>query len=154
MYANITDRRCHHDAASLIANEFVYKAKNCGLREMRILLPQLLSISPSTRIIIDGIDECSKHGQKVVLKELSDLCLNRDSPCKILFSSRKEPYLTEKLSKKPQIALDGHDKVTSDIRLYIKHKIRKLRTLNATLLSTIETLLVDKAKGTLIMLAF
>jgi hypothetical protein len=139
--------RQHQDAASLIANEFVYRTKNCGLQELRTLIPQLLAISAYTRIIIDGVDECSKRGQKAILKELQDLCLRRNSHCKILFSSRKEVHLAEKLSAKPQISLDGHEKVESDIHLFVKYKIRELRTSDATLLNTIESNLVDKANG-------
>lgn len=75
-------------AASLIANEFVYQAKNCGLQELRILLPQLLEISSYTRSLIDGVDECPKHRQKAILKELQELCLCSNSWCKTLFSLR------------------------------------------------------------------
>jgi len=139
--------RQHQDAASLIANEFVYKAKNCGLQELRSLVPQLLQISPCTRIVVDGLDECSKHGQKTILKELQDICLSWNSHCKIIFSSRKEAYLTEKLAAKSQISLDGHVKVESDIRLFVKYKMRQLRTSDASLLDMIESLLVDKANG-------
>jgi hypothetical protein len=139
--------RQHQDAASLIANDFVYEAKNCRMRELRTLIPQLLELSSYTRIVIDGLDECSKHGQKTVLKELQDLCLSRNSHCKILLSSRKEVHLAKKLSAKPQILLDGHEKVDSDIRLYVKYKIGKLRTSDPTLLDSIESILVDKANG-------
>ena len=104
--------RQHQDAASLIANEFMYKAKNCGLQELRTLIPQLLAISSYARIIVDGVDECSKHGQKAILKVLKDLCLSRNSHCKILFSSRKEVYLAKMLSAKPQIPLDGTRKLS------------------------------------------
>lgn len=139
--------RQHQDAASLIANDFVYKAKNCGIKELRVLVPQLLELSSYTRIVLDGLDECSKPGQKAVLKELHDLCLDRNSNCKILLSSRKEVYLAKKLSAKPQIVLDGHEGVDSDIRLYVKYKIGKLRTSDLTLLTKIESILVDKANG-------
>jgi hypothetical protein len=139
--------RQYQDAASLIANAFVYEAKNCGMKELRILVPQLLKLSSCTRIIIDGLDECSKPGQKAALKELQDLCLSQNSDSKILFSSRKEVHLAKKLSAKPQILLDGHEKVDSDIRLYVKYKIGKLRTSDPTLLESIESILVDKANG-------
>jgi len=139
--------RQHQDAASLIANEFVYKAKNCGLAELRTLVPQLLEMSSCTRIVVDGVDECPKLGQKAILNELQDLCSSRNFHCKILFSSRKEAFLTEKLAAKSQISLDGHDKVEADIRLFVKYKIRQLRTSDATLLDTIEAILVNKANG-------
>jgi hypothetical protein len=139
--------RQHPDMVSLIANDFVYQNKNCGMPELRKLVPQLLEITPYTRIIVDGVDECSKQGQKSVLKELLGLCLGRNLHCKLLFSSRKEVHLAEKLSAKPQISLDGRDEVELDIRLYVIYKIRKLRSLDTALLNKIESILVDKANG-------
>jgi len=139
--------RRHPDMASMISHEFVYQGTSCGKAQLRVLIPQLLEISPSARIVIDGIDECSTEIQKLLLKDLQSLCLGGNSRCKILLSSRKEVHLAEKLSKKPQISLDGRDEVTSDIRLYVKYQITKLKTSNEDLLKTIESILVHKANG-------
>jgi hypothetical protein len=120
---------------------------NCGLKELKILMPQLLELSPCTRIIIDGIDECSKENQLNVLRNMQNLCLGDISRCKILFSSRKEAHLAEKLSKKPQICLDDRREVASDIRKYVKSNVESLRTSDTVLSNKIETILVDKANG-------
>ena len=139
--------RRHPDMASLISNEFVYQGKSCGMAQLKILVPQLLEITPWTRIVIDGIDECMKESQKILLKDIQSLCLGGNSHCKILFSSRKEVHLAEKLSKKPHIFLDGRDEVTSDIRLYVKYKIMNLQSFDRLLLDKIESILVDGANG-------
>jgi len=110
-------------------------------------VPQLLEIIAYTRIVVDGIDECSKENQKVILKELQLVCTGLTTRCKVLFSSRKEVLIREKLSKQPQISLDGRQEVDCDIRSFVRYKIAKLRTSNQDLLDRIESILVEKANG-------
>jgi hypothetical protein len=120
--------RAHPDLASLIANEFVCRGLSSGLAQLRTLVPKLLELQPSTRIVIDGIDECSKSGQKTLLQELRSTCLGPRLHCKILISSRKEPYLKTELAQKPMISLDRSEKVKSDIQLFVAHKIQVLQS--------------------------
>ena len=139
--------RQHIDLASLIANEFVYCGSNCGITQLKILVPKLLEIVPFTRIIIDGIDECSNENQKTILRELQALCFGPNIRCKILFSSRREVHIREKLSGKPQILLDGRMEVEFDIRSFVKYNIKKLRTSDELLLGRLESILAEKANG-------
>jgi hypothetical protein len=139
--------RRHLDTASLICNEYVYRGSNCGIAQLRSLIPKLLEVSSYTRIVIDGLDKCPTDSQKAVLKDLQNLCLSKNMYCKILFSSRKEAHLANKLSSKPQISLDGRYEVNLDIRLYVKHKMQKLRSIDTVLLNRIESILVEKANG-------
>jgi hypothetical protein len=67
--------------------------------------------------------------------------------CKILFSSRKEVLIRERLCEKPQILLDGREEVDLDIRSYVKYKMMQLRTSDGGLLDRIESILVEKANG-------
>ncbi|KAF8859961.1 PLU-1-domain-containing protein [Acephala macrosclerotiorum] len=133
--------------ASLICNEFVYRGKSCGMRELKTLLPKILEITSCTRIVIDGIDEFSKETQLLVLKDLQSFCYGDALRCKIIFSSRKEVHLVEKLSRKSQICLDDREEVKLDIQLYVKSSVGALRTSDHMLLSKIEVILVDKADG-------
>ncbi|KAF8865135.1 hypothetical protein BDZ45DRAFT_474377 [Acephala macrosclerotiorum] len=135
------------DLASMISNEFVYKGISCGVKVLKTLLPRMLQVMQCTRIIVDGIDELSKESQSLVLKDLQTFCDAETSHCKIIFSSRKEVYLLENLSKKPQICLDNRAEVNSDIKLYVKSAIVALRTLDEDLLNRIEAILVNKADG-------
>ncbi|TVY35124.1 Vegetative incompatibility protein [Lachnellula occidentalis] len=137
--------RSHADIASLISNEFVYHGLSCGLTQLKALVPQILQLVPYTRILVDGIDECSKDTQKAVLKDLQAICLGTLIPCKVLFSSRKEVHISERLSGKQQISLDNCEEVETDIRLYVKHKATRLQTSDPELLGRIESILVDKA---------
>lgn len=139
--------RRYLDLASLIANQYVYRGSNCGVAQLRVLIPQLLELVPYTRIVIDGLDECSIDDQGTVLKELQSLCLRSTIFCKILFSSRQEVYIRDKLSGSLSISLEKRDEVESDIRLFVKYKITKLRTSDQDILKKIESLLVEKANG-------
>lgn len=133
------------EICSLIANEFAYRVVNCGVAQLRILVPRLLELVAYTRIVVDGIDECSKDNQKIILKELKGVIAS-SSHCKVLFSSRKEVHIQEKLAKN-QISLDGRKEVDLDIRSLIKYKITKLPTSNQDVLDRIESTLVEKANG-------
>lgn len=115
------------------------------MAQLRILVPQLLEVVAYTRIVVDGVDECSKDNQKVILKELQAVCAG-SSHCKVLFSSRKEVHIQGKLAKN-QISFDGRIEVDVDIRSLVKYKITKLPTSNQTLLDRLESTLVEKANG-------
>ena len=139
--------RQHPDICTLIANEFVYRGVSCGTTQLRVLVPQLLEIAANTRIIIDGIDECSKENQKAILKELEAIYTGTATRCKVLFSSRREVHIYKKLSQQPRISLDERQEVDWDISSFVKYKITKLRTSDQGLLDRIELVLVEKANG-------
>ena len=117
------------------------------MTHLRTLVPPLLQTVASTRIVIDGLDECSKEDQKVILKELRSICIGPALQCKILFSSRKEAHIRQKLLKQPHIALDSRQEVNQDIQSYLKYKVSKLDTSDQDLLSRIENTLMEKANG-------
>lgn len=138
--------RQHPEISTLIANEYVYRGANCGMAQLRTLVPQLLMIVPFIRIVVDGVDECSTQNQKSVLKELRALCTGPDLRCKVLFSSRREVHIREQLSKR-QICLDGRPEVDCDIRSFVRYKISELQTSDQQLPEKIESILVQKANG-------
>jgi len=137
--------RRERDISALITHEFVNQNIPCNLSQLKSLIPRLLLVLPNTRLIIDGIDEYKKADQKAVLKELQ--ALSQEENCKVLISSRKEVYIRDKLTGKDQISLDGSEELESDIGLYVKFKVRKLRTSDEKLLEMIESTLVEKADG-------
>ncbi|TGO32628.1 hypothetical protein BHYA_0301g00120 [Botrytis hyacinthi] len=139
--------RQHHEISTLVANEFVYRGVDCTMTQLRALVPQLLQTVASTRIVIDGLDECSKEDQKLILKELRTICIGPALQCKVLFSSRKEAHIRQKLLKQPYIALDSRQEVNQDIQSYLKYKVSKLDTSDQELLKRIEITLMEKANG-------
>lgn len=139
--------RQHPDICSLVANNYVYQGLSSGMTQLRALLPQLLEVIGYFRVVVDGIDECPKESQKAILKEIQTVCTTPTTHCKVLFSSRKEVHIRQKLSGLPQISLDGRQEVDWDIRTFVKYKISKLQTSNQRLLEMVESLLVEKANG-------
>lgn len=144
--------RAHPELASLITNEFILPGLSSGLAQLRTLVPKFLELQRYTRIVIDGIDECSKSGQKSLLNELQSTCLGPKLHSKILISSRKEPTINAELGKKPNICLDENEKVEMDIRRYVNHKIQLVQSnfvgeLEPEIFNQIATSIVDKADG-------
>jgi len=139
--------RQHPDISSLVANKYAYQGLSSGMIQLRALLPQLLEVIGYIRVVIDGIDECPKESQKAILKEIQSICTTPTTRCKVLFSSRKEVHIHQKLSGSSQISLDGREEVNWDIRTFVKYKISKLQTSDQPLLNMIESLLVEKANG-------
>jgi hypothetical protein len=139
--------RQHPEICTLIVNEFVYRGVSCGMAQLRVLVPNLLEIIANARIVVDGIDECSKENQKAILKELKGVYRSPTTRCKVLFSSRREVHIYKKLSEQPRISLDGRQEVDWDIRSFVKYKMTKLRTSDQDLLDKIESILVEKANG-------
>jgi hypothetical protein len=137
------------DLASFIAHQFVYQAMRNGMKQMKLLVAQILEILPCTRVVIDGLDECPRDCQKSVLKELQTLCFNPAIRLKILISSRREIDIRDKLSGKPHIELDERDEVSLDIGMYVRYKTTKLRTRDRSLLDRIVVILIKKADGRL-----
>ena len=120
------------------------------MAQLRTLIPQLLQIISSTRIIIDGIDECSHQIQKVILKDLYTVCILPDVSCKMLLSSRREVLIQKHLLNKPQVILDGRLEVDLDIKSYVMYKMMDIATENMDLLDKLESILVEKANGMLL----
>jgi hypothetical protein len=139
--------RQHLDLASLIANEFLYCGSNCGIVQLKLLIPKLLEIIPQTRIIVDKIDKCSNENQKAILRDIHTLFFRPNARCNILLSSQKEVHILKKLARKPQITLDRRSEVKLNIRSYVKHNIKKLRTSDELLLDRLENILAKKVNS-------
>ena len=144
--------RGHPELASLITNEFISLGSSSGLAQLRVLVPKLLELQPYTRVIIDGIDECSKNGQKALLDELQKACLRLDLRCKVLFSSRKEPNIKAAIDKELKVSLDDNDKVELDIQIFVSHKIQSIQShfagdLEPKVFNDIAKSIADKADG-------
>ncbi len=151
--------KSHPEFASLITNEFISQGSSSSLARLRILVPKLLELQPHSRIIIDGIDECSKTGQKSLLKEVQNICLGPGLHSKVLISSRKEPHIKAELNKKSRISLDDNANVQDDIQLYVNHKIGQIQSnfvgeLEPKIFNEIASSVAEKADGISTVLFF
>ncbi|KAH8650674.1 hypothetical protein BGZ60DRAFT_462571, partial [Tricladium varicosporioides] len=142
--------RKNKDLAAHVSENYA----NCGLEpsmmQLRRLLGELLAAIRSSRIIIDGLDECDEHCQKQILSELLRICNQAGESCKFLISSRDNGFIARKLSKVPTISLNEERKNTEvDIALFVKHRIIDLsEKFGPEVISPIEEILVKKAEGT------
>lgn len=139
--------RYNPDLCSLVANEYVYTRLPCVVAQMKKLVPQLLRAVSNSRIIIDGVDECSSDTQRAIIEDLQVVCLGIDCTSKILFSSRGETQIKKMFLTKPQILLDGREEINVDIRSYVKHKLGDIQTSDQAVRDNIESILISKADG-------
>ena len=61
--------------------------------QLRVLISEILEIITCARIVVNGIDECSKENQKAITKELDLVYTGLTTRSKILFSSRREVHI-------------------------------------------------------------
>jgi hypothetical protein len=136
---------------SHIFDNYTRQGRTQSLVQIKKLLPDLLSAVPSTRILIDGLDECQEKDQKAILAELSSAVKNSTAPCKFFISSRAETYISKILRKRPTISLTEKkekEKVDEDIQAYVKHSLMVLRdSFPSKLVDDVERTVVRKAHG-------
>jgi hypothetical protein len=94
--------RQHPSISTLIANEYVYQGLGCVMSQLKQLVPKLLAIIGYTRVVLDGLDECSKDNQKSILKELLAVCAGQGLHFTI--KSKRNPHSKEIRSKAQYIA--------------------------------------------------
>ncbi|KAJ2923876.1 hypothetical protein H1R20_g13213, partial [Candolleomyces eurysporus] len=75
-------------------------------------------------IVVDGLDECKgEHHQAQVLRVLHT-CVEKDLPFRVFITSRPEYAIRSALASTG--SLNEHD-ATTDIRLYLRWRLRKIR---------------------------
>jgi hypothetical protein len=143
--------RAHPLLTGHVFENYIREGRTSSLVQIRKLLPELLSAVSSTRIIIDGLDECQERDQKTILSELLSITKNSVTPCKLLISSRAETYLSRTLRKIPNISLSNkieRESVDKDIQIYVKHALKELRgSFPSKVVNEVEKTVVKKANG-------
>ena len=110
--------------APLIHQAYLHKGRSNPA--MKRMLKDVLSTVKSTRVVLDGIDECDYPVQKEVLNSLVELQKHVGDSCKILVSSRLEPLIDKAMPpRKVHITLDG--KTTEALGLYIQSNVDELK---------------------------
>ncbi|KAF4546252.1 uncharacterized protein LTHEOB_4249 [Lasiodiplodia theobromae] len=90
------------DLAEYVHDKYVITRTTQTQSKFKDLLTDLLSGIPSSRLVIDGIDECEPEEQKFIIQEFSRLTSQGGSAhiCKVLFSSRDIPTVSRHLRTK------------------------------------------------------
>ena len=137
------------DLAPLVHQAYLQKGLSCSSPSMKKMLKEVLPNIKSTRIVLDGIDECGHSTQKDIVATLVELQKYAGDSCKILISSRDEPQINKSLPRKTHVPLEGNTAV--GLRLYIQHYIAELKVLfpclDASLFDRVEQRLQLMANG-------
>ncbi|KAL1643556.1 hypothetical protein SLS58_004916 [Diplodia intermedia] len=115
-----------------IIDNHASKSMTSSTKDLRTLLPHILSNTPSGRIILDGLDECDTEEQKLILKNTLDVMRSTGSGWKMLISSQEIPTITRglsNLSQKNKLSLsEENQSINSAIGTFIDRRIAMLQT--------------------------
>ena len=138
------------DLAPLIHQNYLTKGSSKSRPAMKKILKEILpSInSTSTRIILDGVDECGAI-QRDILADLIDLQRHVKHRCRILIASRNEPSIRKSMLHSIHIPLES--KTEAGLKLYIQGEVSKLKVhfpnIRSSLWTDVEEMLQRKADG-------
>ena len=137
------------DMAPLVHQAYLQKGSSRSSPSMKKMLKEVLSNVNSSRIVLDGIDECDHSTQKEIVTNLVELQKHVGNACKILFSSRHEPQINKSLAQKTHVPLEGN--TAGGLHLYIQHNVEELKvlfpSLDAILFDRVEHRLQRMANG-------
>ncbi|KAL1624892.1 hypothetical protein SLS54_003616 [Diplodia seriata] len=115
-----------------IIDNYASKSMTSSTKDLRTLLPHILSNTQSGRIILDGLDECNTEEQKLILKNTLDVMQSTGFGWKMLISSQEIPTITRglsNLSQKSKLSLsEENQSISSAIETFIDGRIATLQT--------------------------
>lgn len=148
------------DLAEYIHDKYVITRTTQTQSKFKDLLTDLLSGIPSSRLVIDGIDECEPEEQKFIIQEFSRLTSQGGTAhtCKVLFSSRDIPtvsrHLRTKKSKVSELPLAREENaIRAAIRSVVDKRLLDLQDgldeidPDPEILKKVKHELVEKANG-------
>ncbi|KAH7092161.1 hypothetical protein FB567DRAFT_434738, partial [Paraphoma chrysanthemicola] len=154
------------DLAAYVYEEFVAEARTLSIKDLLVLMTNLLPQLAMPRILVDGIDECIRydvsgrpHDLTPVREVLTTLLrleipIQGSTPPKMLIVSRDILQIIGVLSKKPKVSLDEEsDDVKAGIRCFtqkqlgeIKQNLDDLAGIDIVL-KEVESSIVEKSQG-------
>jgi hypothetical protein len=149
--------RINNYMAEHIYEELITNGHAPSVPRLKQLLQTLLSALPSTRIIIDGVDELEDSCRSQVLNDVLGLAtaLKSKTVCKVLVSSRDVSSISKIMSKYPALNLNQErrflDKsITSFVRqglCDIRSRVGTTQDADNRIYREIEQSLIEKAEG-------
>lgn len=143
--------RQDRDLAPLIHQIYLTQGSSKSRPAMKKILKEILpsTNSTSTRIVLDGVDECEGAIQRDILADLIDIQRHVKHRCKVLIASRFEPLIQKSMLKSIHIPLGS--KTEAGLKLYIQGEVSKLKlhfsNIASSLWADIEKKLQRKANG-------
>lgn len=147
--------RHNSDLSAYVYEEYVRNGLNCSLRQLKQLLPVLLSAEKHVRIVLDGIDEFPDKDQKQVISDLIPFAavFATGAECKILFSSRVVRPISRNLARQPTISLSNERKaIDAAIKSFVRCNFKEIRPQFMgkdleKIMDSVEQALTHKANG-------
>ena len=147
----------NRDLIGLVYDEYVRPQLSPTEKIIKRLLPILLS-GRSSRLLVDGLDECEATEQREISRAIRGLVdeTKRDehTDCKVGIFSRDTGLLKQTFVKDAKVSLkDEATAVSSSITIFVRHEMQQFRNDNADLdisdevLTEVEQKLVAKAGG-------
>ena len=151
--------RVNNDVAAYVYDEYIVKGRPPSIPRLKQLLQSLLSTVPSTRIILDGIDELESGDQIQILGDVLPLATVKDpkASCKVLISSRRILEILSIMSKYPTLDLSReHSSTDRSITSFVRHELGGLCTKlgqahgdASPIIKEVEQEIIEKAEGRL-----
>ncbi|KAH7068217.1 hypothetical protein BKA63DRAFT_109499 [Paraphoma chrysanthemicola] len=154
------------DLSAYVYEEFVAEARALSIKDLLVLVTNLLPQLTMPRILVDGIDECIRydvsgrpHDLTPVREVLTTLLrleipIQGSTPPKMLIVSRDILQIIGVLSKKPKVSLDEEtDDVTAGIRCFTQRQLNEIKQNFGDLagidvvLKEVESSIVVKSQG-------
>ena len=145
-----------HDHAFFVYREYIIKGIAPSISVLKQLIPVLLSGMPGCRLIIDGLDECTRVEQEEMLKVILPFATGKTTStnCKIAMFSQDTDYIRRTLKKHTCISLNDEVVFVDDsIKSFVQHELAELRlslddmVIPDDVIMTIEQMIISKAKG-------
>lgn len=118
------------DLAGNVYDEFIRKGSSPSVNTLKALAVGLIACLPPTRIVIDGVDECTDKEQKELLKTVTSFtedALNC-SNCKTAIFSRDVDIIHKLLAKCPRVSLsEEREAVGHAIGTFVRFQVSALR---------------------------
>jgi len=143
-------------ATQLLAakKEFAPYILDNGLRPTKkilgIILEKLItSVDKAVRIIVDGLDECSRDDYEEAIEDLLSIRGPSAGACKILIASQKLASISKLLQLKPTVRLDDYaENVNHTISSYVNSHLRSLHhDFSSELIEDLGHQIMTKAHG-------
>lgn len=143
--------------SAYVCDEYISHGRTPSIKELKQLIPDLISGSLSSRIVIDGLDECTQDRQKEFLPILLALAKTNnpaDTRCKIIVFSRDVPIIARSMKSKHMLTLKEEAvAIEQAIRSYVHSELLELQAdlgdleMPMQMVGDMEETLVSKADG-------
>jgi hypothetical protein len=150
----------HPDTAIYVSDNYITSYRAASRKAIASLLPELLNIVGTSRLVIDGIDEWDSKEQQATLDDLLPLATDKTSKyiCKILISSRDMPTISRMMRPKKKATMvlslgEEHTFIDQSIQSFIAKKLDDYRGTvkdldpDGSTLAEVRKLLVEKSNG-------